>query len=208
MYPSQIWQKVWTGGHVINIMKKKFQFPFILLLKSVDMWTRSCLSISCLLSTLYPSKFCQKSVDRWTSNENFWKIVSTYYVLLCKSVDMWTRSCFSISSFLFTLYLQNFDKKVWTGGQVMKNFDKSFVAELLENVIMINTKLNKHMTIITWSNQLPVGSAPVGVLAVYFSTGLRMGSAIMISVLSPSKLSEPHLRNCKSLSSQPESHSY
>ena len=133
------------------------------------------------------------------------KTVSTYYVLLCKSVDMWTRSCFSISSFLFTLYLQNFDKKVWTGGQVMKNFDKSFVAELLENVIMINTKLNKHMTIITWSNQLPVGSAPVGVLAVYFSTGLRMGSAIMISVLSPSKLSEPHLRNCKSLSSQPES---
>ena len=60
---------------------------------------------------------------------------------------------------------------------------------------MINTKLNKHMTIITWSNQLQVRSAPVGVLAVYFSTGLRMGRAIMISVLSPSKLSEPHLRN-------------
>ena len=126
-------------------------------------------------------------------------------------VKVWT--CGQEAVFLFHLFflpctLQNFDKKVWTGGQVMKNFDKSFVAELLENVIMINTKLNKHMTIITWSNQLPVGSAPVGVLAVYFSTGLRMGSAIMISVLSPSKLSEPHLRNCKSLSSQPESHSY
>ena len=38
--------------------------PCMLLFKSVDLQTRSCLSISCFLSALHPSKSCQKV---WTS---------------------------------------------------------------------------------------------------------------------------------------------
>jgi hypothetical protein len=37
----------------------------------VDMWTRSCFSISCFLSFLVSFKIMSKSVDKWTSNENF-----------------------------------------------------------------------------------------------------------------------------------------
>ena len=49
---------------------KNLSIFFILLLGSVDLWTIICICISfLLLSTLYPSKFWQKSVDRWTSNE-------------------------------------------------------------------------------------------------------------------------------------------
>ena len=50
-------KKVWTGGQVMKISDKKVSIPFILLLKSVDMWTRSCLSFSCFISTLCPLKF-------------------------------------------------------------------------------------------------------------------------------------------------------
>ena len=56
----------WTSN---ENSEKKILISFILLLESVHMWTRYCLSISFFLSTLYPSKFWQKSVDRWTSNE-------------------------------------------------------------------------------------------------------------------------------------------
>ena len=69
IYLSQFWQKVWTCGQIMRILKKTFD----LLFKGVDKWTRCCLSILLFPSTLYPSKFWQKSVDRWTGNEKFWQ---------------------------------------------------------------------------------------------------------------------------------------
>ena len=66
-------QKVWTGGQVMEILKQIVSTSGIFLFESVDMPTRRCLSISYFLSSMHPSQFCQKSVDRWTSNENYEK---------------------------------------------------------------------------------------------------------------------------------------
>ena len=99
----------------------------IFLFASVDMWTRRSLSISCFLSVIYPSQFWQKSVDRWTSNENSEKKVSISFILLLESVHLWTSSCLSISFFLLsTLYPSKFWQKSvdrWTSNE---NFWKKF----------------------------------------------------------------------------------
>jgi hypothetical protein len=70
LYPLKYLQKVWTGGQALNILEKK-STSCISLFKNVDMWTRSCFSISCFLSFLVSFKIMSKSVDKWTSNENF-----------------------------------------------------------------------------------------------------------------------------------------
>ena len=90
--------------------------------KSVDRWTRSCFYISCFLSFLYPIK-CFIKV--WTCGQEavFYFMFSFFlvpYKMFCKSVDLWTRSCFSISCFLSLLYPFIFWQKVWTGGQALK----------------------------------------------------------------------------------------
>ena len=53
---------------------------------------------------LVPFSFFAKSVDRWTSSENSEDLIVC--VSLFKSVEMWTRSCFSIS---FSFYLVPFN---------------------------------------------------------------------------------------------------
>ena len=55
--PSKNWQKVWTGGQVMKIMKKILLTSCIFLFASVDMWTKRCLSISYFLSVMYSSQF-------------------------------------------------------------------------------------------------------------------------------------------------------
>ena len=59
LVPFIFWQKVWTGGQALNILKKKIN-PIYVLFKSVDLQTRSCLSIFCFFLALHPSKSCQK----------------------------------------------------------------------------------------------------------------------------------------------------
>ena len=87
---SKNWQKVWTGGQVMKIMKKIFLTSCIFLFASVDMWTKRCFSISYFLSVMYSSQFWQKSVDRWTNNENYEKKNFNLFYLIpwkCKLVD-------------------------------------------------------------------------------------------------------------------------
>ena len=100
-------KKVWTGGPVMEILKKIVSTSWIFLFASVDMWTKRCLSFSCFLSVMYSSQFWQKSVDRWTSNENYEKSLNLIY-LLFESVDLWTSSYLSILSLLSTLYPSKF----------------------------------------------------------------------------------------------------
>ena len=74
LYPSKIWQK--KCGQVDKkwkFLKKIVLTSCIFLFASVDMWTKRCLSVTCFLSVMYSSQFWQKSVDRWTSNENYEK---------------------------------------------------------------------------------------------------------------------------------------
>ena len=89
------------------------------LFKSVEMWTRSCFSIS-FSFYIVPFIFFYKV---WTGGQAIiiLKILMpTVCISLFKSVDMWTKSCLSISCFLSFLYLLNFLQKVWTGGQALK----------------------------------------------------------------------------------------
>ena len=110
LYPSKFWQKVWTGGQEIKISEKKFQPNMFPSLKSVDMWTRCCLSISFFLSfflscTLY---FLLQKV--WTGGQvlKILKKVSIPLISFLKSVDMWTKSCLSNSFFLSFFFLVPF----------------------------------------------------------------------------------------------------
>ena len=135
---------MWTGGQGLKIENEKkinpiyfiirkcrhvdkklsfyfiFSFllvPFKISVKSVDRWTRSCLSISCFLSFLYPFIFCKKCGQVGKVWKLRMKKKSIPYILLLESVDMWTRSCLSISFFLSFLYLLKYLQIVWTGGQ-------------------------------------------------------------------------------------------
>ena len=71
MSPSQCWQKVWTGGQVMKILKKRSNMFYFYFLK---VWTFVQEAVFLFhiffLSFLYPSFFLQKSVDRWTSKKN------------------------------------------------------------------------------------------------------------------------------------------
>ena len=107
-----------------------------------------------LMFSFCPSKFWQKSVDQWTSNDNSEKkSFSLMYILIYKCVicgqkvpfyfmfsfcyvlftiltqKVWTRGqvmkILFISLFLLPYTLQNFDKNMWIGGQAMKFFEKN-----------------------------------------------------------------------------------
>ena len=74
---------------------------------------------------LVPFNFFAKSVDRWTSSENSEDLMAIVCVSLFKSVEMWTRSCCSISFLPFTLYpliffAQSVDR--WTSYDNSENF--------------------------------------------------------------------------------------
>ena len=111
LVPFKILQKMWTGGQVVKILRKQFQhywfnhlkvwtvdkklaFYFMFsfcpstfrqnLFESVDMRTKRCLSISYFLSVMQPSQFWQKSVDRWTINENSKKSFNLLYFIAWK----------------------------------------------------------------------------------------------------------------------------
>ena len=69
-----------------------------------------------------PSKFWQKSVDQWTSNDNSEKkSFSLMYILIYKCVICGQKVpfyfMFSFCYVLFTILTQ----KVWTGGQVLSS---------------------------------------------------------------------------------------
>ena len=66
-------QKMWTDEKKWKFLKKIVLTSCIFLFANVDMWTKRCLSTTCFLSVMYSSQFWQKSVDRWTSNENYEK---------------------------------------------------------------------------------------------------------------------------------------
>ena len=58
-------QKMWTGGQASKILNILIATLFISFFKCA-LWTRSCLSISFFLSTLYPLVFIQKV---WTGGQ-------------------------------------------------------------------------------------------------------------------------------------------
>ena len=107
----------------MKIMKKIVSTSCIFLFASVDMWTKRCLSILCFLFVMYSSQFWQKSVDRWTNNENYEKKNSISFILFLESANLWTSSCHSILFLLSTI--QNFDQKMWTGEKKWKFLKKN-----------------------------------------------------------------------------------
>ena len=70
--------KVWTGGQAMIILKILMASICISLFKSMDMWTKSCLSISCFLSLLYSLDFLQKV---WTGGQALKKINPMYFII-------------------------------------------------------------------------------------------------------------------------------
>ena len=117
LVPFHFLQKVWTGGQGLKIENEKKSIPYILLLESVDMWTRSCLSISFFLSFLYLLKYLQIV---WTGGQEAVFLFQVFFLsctlsILCKKcgqVDkvwkfrkkkMWT--CKQESFFLYYFFL-------------------------------------------------------------------------------------------------------
>jgi hypothetical protein len=142
-------KKVWTGGQVMKIQKKIVSASCIFLFESVDMWTKGAFlfHVFFLLCSLH--NVDTKSVDRWTSNENSFNFIISFYLIpfkiltkTCGQVDkqwkilkkiqpymfyclnVWTRMCLSISCFLSVMCPSQCWQKVWTGGQVMKILKK------------------------------------------------------------------------------------
>jgi hypothetical protein len=141
LVPFKIFAKSVDGWTSSVYSEEKNHTSCISLFKSVDMWTRSCFSISCFFSFLYPPKCFAKSVDRWTSSENskhfnencmYFNIQKCGYVdkklsfyfnfsfilvpfkIFAKSVDTWTSSEFSEK--IIQLHVIHFSK-VWICGQ-------------------------------------------------------------------------------------------
>ena len=78
-------------------------------------------------STLYPLKVFLHKV--WTGGQAMiiLKILmASICISLFKSMDMWTKSCLSISCFLSLLYSLDFLQKVWTGGQALKKINPMY----------------------------------------------------------------------------------
>ena len=174
LVPFKIFAKSVDGWTSSVYSEEKNHTSCISLFKSVDMWTRSCFSISCFFSFLYPPKCFAKSETSgralyilkkkiiphvfhyskvWTCGQEavslfhvfflsctlqnvlqkVWTggqalkilniLMRTVCISIFKSVDMWTRSCLSISTFLSFLYPLKYLQKVWTHGQAL-NFLK------------------------------------------------------------------------------------
>ena len=121
LVPFIFLQKEWTGGQVLKLLKILIATVCISLFRSVDMWTKSCHSISLLFLYLVPFCFLQKV---WTGGQAM-KILKFLMAPVCislfKSVDMWTKSCLPILFyFLYLVSLFSFWQRVWTGGQALK----------------------------------------------------------------------------------------
>ena len=145
LYPLNFWKKVWTGGQVLNFLKKNQLHVHISFFKSVECGQEAIFPfhvffLSCTLSYFF--KNCGQVDKLWI----FWKKIYPMYVIItkcrhvdnklsfyfmfsfflvpfkifAKSVDMWTRSCLSISCFFFFLSPLKSCQKVWTSGQVDK----------------------------------------------------------------------------------------
>ena len=140
MYPSQAWQKVWTGGQVMKILKKRFQSH---LFYCLNVWT--CEQVSVFLFHVFFlfrilhnfDKKCGQVDKQW----KFWKksfnllyfvawkcghldkkltfyFISSFFLALfnfsAKSADRWTSNENSEKKFQpYMLYCL----KVWTCGQ-------------------------------------------------------------------------------------------
>ena len=135
------YSKVWKYGleAVFLYHFPSTLYPLIFFAQSVDRWTsydnsqnfngnhmyfiiQKCGYVDKKLSFyfmfsffLISFKFFAKSVDRWTNSESSEDLMAIVCVSLFKSVEMWTRSCFSIS---FYFYLVPFNFFCTKCGQV------------------------------------------------------------------------------------------
>ena len=113
LVPFIFWQKVWTGGQALKILKilmtTFFRVPFKIFAKNVDGWTRRCFYILCFFL------FC------------------TLYIFLQKH-GLVDKKLFSISCFLSFLYSTKCFTKVWTCGQEAVFFPSCTLYILAESV--------------------------------------------------------------------------
>ena len=110
----------------MKILKKSFNSPLFYCLK---VWTCEQEGVFLFHVFFLPCTLQNLVKKVWTGGQVMKiseKNVSTYYVLLCKSVDMWTIVCLSISYFFFVIYPSQIWQKVWTGGHVINIMKKSF----------------------------------------------------------------------------------
>ena len=77
-------------------------------------WTRACLSISCFLSFMYPSKNVAKNVDKWTSfkNSEYLNGNFMYFIFHVCTVDKELSIYFILSFYLvpFSFYSKSVDR--------------------------------------------------------------------------------------------------
>ena len=119
IYPPH-WDRVKPFSILGETILKSFLAIFSFFLVSFkilqNMWTGGFY----FMFSFCPSKFWQKSVDQWTSNNNSEKIASCIfmYILKCGTCGQKVPFYFMFSFCYvpFTILTQ----KVWTGGQVMK----------------------------------------------------------------------------------------
>ena len=134
---QNVLQKLWTGGQALRILRSLMTTVHISLFKSVDMWIRSCLCVSCFLSLLYPLNFWEKA---WTGGQvlNFLKKKINFMYFIFQKCGIWTRSCLSISCFLSFLYSFIFFQKLWTGWTSSEYSEKKSTPcmSLLQSVDM------------------------------------------------------------------------
>ena len=107
---------MWKGGQALKCLNNNnFNLCFIIqncghVDKKLSLY--NVFFLSCTLSF-----FCKKCGQVGKVWKLRMKKKSIPYILLLESVDMWTRSCLSISFFLSFLYLLKYLQIVWTGGQ-------------------------------------------------------------------------------------------
>ena len=78
---------------------------------------KSCLSILCFLSFLYPSKFYKKM---WTGGQVGKILRKQFQPHLFHHLKVWT-----VGKKLYFYFMFSFWQKVWTGGKVMKILKKN-----------------------------------------------------------------------------------
>ena len=121
---QNVLQKLWTGGQALRILRILMTTVHISLFKSVDMWIRSCLCVSCFLSLLYPLNFWEKA---WTGGQvlNFLKKKSTSCISFFKSVEFGQEAVFPFHVFFLSCTLSYFFKNCGRVGLALNILKKN-----------------------------------------------------------------------------------
>ena len=98
MYPSQAWQKVWTGGQVMKILKKRFQSH---LFYCLNVWTCEQVSVF-LFHVFFLFRILHNFDKKCGQVDKQWKFRKKSFNLLFSCLKVWT--CRQEADFLFYFF--------------------------------------------------------------------------------------------------------